>query len=105
MPHARVVIFTFKPGTADEAAEKAEREVLPLLRSRPGFIHYTLAKSGNDTLLSFSMWESKRQAEEANHAAASWVQENLRNILLSVDRHIGQVAFTFPPAILELPLD
>lgn len=105
MAHARVAVFTFKPGTAKEAVTKAERDVLPMFQKQPGFIHYTLAHGSGDTVVSFSMWESRREAEEANRATARWVQENLRNILLSVDRHIGEVAFSCPPAQIHLPTD
>lgn len=105
MAHARVVLFTFKPGTAKEAVTKAERDVLPMFQRQPGFIHYTLAHGGGDTVVSFSIWESKGEAEQANRATAAWVQENLSHILVSVDRHIGEVAFSFPPARMELPTD
>ena len=105
MAHARVAIFTFKSGTAKEAIDKAEREILPLFQKAPGFISYTLAESGGDTAISFSMWDSKRQAEEANRVTSEWVQKNLSRILVSVDRHIGEVAFSFPPIHVHVPAD
>jgi Antibiotic biosynthesis monooxygenase len=105
MAHARVVIFNLRPGSARDVAEKAEREVLPMFRSQPGFISYTLATQGEDAVLSFSMWDSKRQAEEANRVAGEWVQANLRGVLVSVDRHIGDVAFSFPSAQVHVAGD
>lgn len=105
MAHARVVVYTFKAGTAGEAVSKAEREVLPMLRNQPGFISYTIVRSGDDTAVSFSMWDSKRQAEEANRVTGAWVQENLSRSLVSVDRHMGEVAFTFPPIHAHIPAD
>ena len=105
MAHARVVIFTFKPGTAREAIDKAERDVLPMFQKQPGFIAYTLVGSGDDTAISFSMWDSRRQAEEANRVTAEWVQRNLTGILVSVERYIGDVAFSFPPIQVHVPAD
>jgi heme-degrading monooxygenase HmoA len=105
MAHARIAVFTFKPGSVNEVANKAEQEVLPMLQLRPGFITYTLVKTGDDTIVSFSMWETKRQAEEANRVTGEWVHKNLNRVLVSVDRYIGDVAFSFPPTSMDLPID
>ncbi len=65
MSHARVAVFHLKPGSAYDVADKAEREILPLFRNQPGFISYSLMTMGSDAIASFSMWDSKRQAEDA----------------------------------------
>ena len=105
MAHARVAIFTFKAGTTREVVDKAERELLPIFQKQPGFLAYTIATSGNDTVLSYSLWESKLDAELANRAASAWVQQNLSRILVSVERYIGEVAFSFPRMGAHVPAD
>jgi hypothetical protein len=105
MAHGRVAVFTLKPGSAHEVAGRAEQDILPLFRNQPGFISYTLMTIGDDAIASFSMWDSKRQAEEANRLAGDWVQKNLSGVLMSVDGHIGDVVCSFPPALVEIPAD
>lgn len=105
MAHVRIAIFTFKPGTTREVVDKAERDLLPIFQEQPGFIAYTLAKHGDDTVLSYSVWQSRRDAEAGNQAAKDWVQENLRSILRSVEPYVGEVAFSFPPHTVHIPLD
>lgn len=105
MAHARFAIFTLKAGHAREVVDKAERELLPVFQQQPGFLAYTLAHSGEDTVLSFSMWNTRSDAEAGNRASSSWVQENLRNKIVSVERHIGEVAFSCPSTELHFPVD
>jgi hypothetical protein len=76
-----------------------------LFRNQPGFISYTLATIGNDAIMSFSIWDGKRQAEEANRLAGEWVRANLSRVLVSIDRYLGDVDFSFPPAQVHLPAD
>jgi heme-degrading monooxygenase HmoA len=105
MAHVRIAIFTFKSGTTHEVVSKAERELLPIFQEQPGFIAYTLAKRGDDTVLSYTVWESKRDAEAGNQASRAWVQENLSGILRSVEPYVGEVAFSYPPHTVHIPLD
>ena len=105
MAHARVAIYTFKPGAVDEVIGKAEREIVPMFQKHPGFISYMVARGSDDTVISFSLWKSKKAAEEANQLTAEWVRENLSRVLVSVERHVGLVAFSFPPHEIHIPSD
>jgi hypothetical protein len=56
-------------------------------------------------VLSYSLWESRVDAEEANRASAAWVQQNLSRVLVSVERYIGEVAFSHPHIPVHTPSD
>lgn len=91
MQHMRIAVYQFKPGTVDEVIQAAERGMLPLFRSQPGFIQYTVVKTGDDAAVSTSSWETREQAEKAVATAAGWVRENIAEKLVSVENHTGEV--------------
>jgi len=75
MQHVRVAIYQFKPGKADEAIRRAEAGAFPMYRGQPGFVGYGLIKTGEDSGISLSVWQTREQAEAAIQLAASWVRE------------------------------
>ena len=60
--HARVVMYTFKPGTIDDVTKKAEAGMLPMFRKHAGFRSYQVIKTGRDTGISLSLWTSEADA-------------------------------------------
>ena len=94
MTHVRVAVYTLKPGTIAEVVRRAEAEMFPILRQFSGFIAYDLVKTGHDTAISISSWESKEQAEQANQRIGSWVKQNVADTVASVESHIGELAFS-----------
>jgi heme-degrading monooxygenase HmoA len=63
-----------RPGLFDEAVRLVENELLPLLRSMPGFVEYELLHIGEDEGLTISVFETQEQVEESNKRAAEWVK-------------------------------
>ena len=61
MQHARVATYQLKPGTADEVIRRAQA----------GFVAYGLVKTGEDSAISISVWQSEEQAIAAVQVAAS----------------------------------
>jgi hypothetical protein len=49
----------------------------------------------DDDLLGFSItiWDSEQQASEAVEAAATWVANNVADMIESVDNYVGELAF------------
>ena len=92
--HARVVIYKVKPGTADAAIKKAEDGLLPIFRKHKGFHAYEVVKAGQDTVVSFSTWDSEGEALEAVKAGQTWVQENIAESIASAETHVGEVSFS-----------
>ncbi len=93
MQHARVAIYRFKPGTVDEVIRKAEAGLLPFFRNQPGFVAYGAVKTGEDSGISLSFWQTEEQAEAAVQVAASWVKDNVAEMTESVQNYVGDLAF------------
>jgi heme-degrading monooxygenase HmoA len=93
MQHMRIAFYQFKPGSVDEVIRKAETGMLPTFRKQPGFVAYGLVKTGADTAISISAWQTREQADAAVGVAASWVKENIAELIASVQNHVGDLAF------------
>ena len=64
-------------GSIDEAVQRVENGLVPLLRSVSGFVEYDVVQVGEDVGLTISVFETQEQAEESNRRAAEWVKQNL----------------------------
>ena len=93
MQHARVGVYKLLPGTVEEVIRRAQAGMLPTFRSQPGFVGYGLIKTGEDAVISLSLWQTREQADAAVQTAAAWVQENLAEMVDSVQNHVGELAF------------
>ena len=93
MQHARIAVYQVKPGTAEELAQIAQTGMLPIFRSQPGFVAYGGATTASNTLISISFWQTQEQAEAAVQAAASFVRENIAEMIVSVQNYVGDLNF------------
>lgn len=91
--HARVAQYTFKPGQGPEVARRAERGMLSIFKHQRGFRGYWVIIAENDIGFSISVWDSEQQATDAVEAAATWVKENVADMIASVQNHVGELAF------------
>jgi heme-degrading monooxygenase HmoA len=91
--HARVAQYTFKPGQGREAVRRAERGLLPLFQAHRGFRGYWVILADDDLGFSITIWDSEQQASDAVQAAATWVANNVADMILSVDDYVGELAF------------
>jgi len=66
---------------AEEVARRAVEEFAPTLRDQPGFQGYWVVNAGDGVLATVSVFESQETAEASTAAAATWVQENLANLV------------------------
>jgi quinol monooxygenase YgiN len=64
-----------------EVARRAVEEFAPTLRDTPGFQSYWVVDAGGGILATISVFDSEEAAEESTAAAATWVQENLPNLV------------------------
>lgn len=65
----------------NEVARRAAEEFAPQLRDKPGFQGYSVVNAGDGVLATITVFESEEAAEESTAAAATWVQENLANLV------------------------
>ncbi len=93
MQQARVGLYKLKPGTADEVIRRAETDLVLHYRSQLGFVAYGLIKSGDDALISLSIWDTPDQAEAAVRTAAAWEQQHIGEMVESIENYVGDLAF------------
>src|SRR4051812_11345664 len=92
MLYVRVALDKFQPNAADEILTRVRQGLLPLLRRQPGFVAYEVIKTGEDSAIFIHTCESKEQAEAAVQTAAMWVRDQIANLIVSVDTHVGELA-------------
>jgi hypothetical protein len=69
-------------GDLKEVNRVALAELLPVLRTIPGFRSYVIVDTGNGTGASIGMFDNKAAAENANQQARAVVQRTALKILL-----------------------
>lgn len=69
-----------------EVARRAVEEFAPQLRDQPGFQGYWVVDAGDGVLATISVFDSEDAAVESNAAAATWVQQNIANLVPSPPR-------------------
>lgn len=93
MKHVRIATYEIKDGSFQDLAQLAQDGMLRTFRDQPGFIRYGLADLGDKTCLSFSLWETRQDAESAVPVAATWVRENMNNRIELKSNQVGDLAF------------
>ena len=61
----------------DEIIRRSQQDFVPLIKQVPGFIAYHLINTGNDTVVTFSLFHNQAGADESTRLATNWVQQNL----------------------------
>ncbi len=64
-----------------EVARRAVEEFGPLISAHPGFQGYWVVNAGDGVLSTISAFDSEEAATESTAAAATWVQENLAQLV------------------------
>ncbi|HVC34751.1 MAG TPA: antibiotic biosynthesis monooxygenase [Chloroflexota bacterium] len=94
MPYARIAVYTFKPGQVDEVIRLAKEGMLPIFQRQPGYRRYHVIRTGDDSAISMSSWETKQVADAAVQKAADWVKANVADKIATVQNYVGEVAFS-----------
>ncbi|MGB2891294.1 MAG: antibiotic biosynthesis monooxygenase [Candidatus Acidiferrales bacterium] len=78
---ARIVSMQLKPNTHREFSELFDREILPTLRTQPGFRDELLViDPGGPEVVAISLWDSKENAETYNRAKYPEVLKTLAKV-------------------------
>ena len=75
--YASIRTYRFASGSIDDLMHRVDRDFADALSQEPGFVGYQVVATGDDTLMSISMFRSKEEAERSNEIAAQWVTEDL----------------------------
>ncbi|MDQ2786541.1 MAG: antibiotic biosynthesis monooxygenase [Chloroflexota bacterium] len=98
MAYARIGMYTVKPGTLDAILTKAEAELVPQTRQQPGFRRYFSVRTGEDSLVSVTIWEDKEQAEQAAERLSGWVRAEMGPSLVKVENQVGELTVSSVPS-------
>lgn len=101
MAYARIGLYTVKPGTLDAILTKAEAELVPQTRRQPGFRRYFTVRTGEDSLVSVSVWMDKEQAEQAAERLSAWVRDAMGASLVKADNHVGEMVISIPSGEIQ----
>ena len=75
--YASLRTYRVGPGSIDALAHRVDRDFAEALSQEPGFIAYQAIDTGNDMLMTVSVFENAEQAEASNDLAAEWVADAL----------------------------
>lgn len=106
MRFAHVTTITSKPGQLRDFLLKAEAELLPLYRDLPGFVGYTIAKTGEANAVCFGIWQTRQQAEQAIKSSDQWMKQSSGILIDSLHNSVGDmpfIAFTGDLAVYSSP--
>lgn len=98
MAYARVGLYTVKPGTLDTILTKAQAELVPQTRQQPGFLLYFTVRTGEDSLVSVTVWQNEEQAERAAERLSTWVRDEMGPSLTNVENHVGEMVVSSVPS-------
>jgi hypothetical protein len=82
-----------KPAQVGDVLRKAELDLLPRYRDLPGFVAFTVAKTGDTSAISLSIWQTHEQAEMCIRSNETWLRESARQEIGSMQSHVGDLPF------------
>ena len=93
MQIAHVATITSKPEQLSAFLLKAETELLPLYRDLPGFVAYTVAKTGEAAAVCFGIWQTREQAEQAIKTSEKWIKGEIGQLVDGSRNRVGDLPF------------
>jgi heme-degrading monooxygenase HmoA len=94
MQYSQVTTITTKPGQMAEFMRRAETEALPLHRGLPGFVAFTVTKTGEATAVTFGIWQTRQQAEESIKTSNRWMNKGGAGALVDgLHNFVGELPF------------
>jgi hypothetical protein len=64
-------------GSVEDVMHRVDRDLADAFAREPGFVSYEVAKTGDRTVASITMFHGHEEAEASNRLAAEWVSEEL----------------------------
>ncbi len=88
---AAIRYYRTDPDSIESVVRRVKEGFVPVIRETPGFVAYLVLTPRQDEIVSVSIFEEKRGAEESNKRAEEWVRQNLSELLPSPEFADGQV--------------
>ena len=75
--YASLRTYRIGSGSVDAVLRRVDRDFAEALSREPGFVAYHAIDSGNDMVMTISLFDDRGQAEASDELAAQWVGEEL----------------------------
>jgi quinol monooxygenase YgiN len=75
--YASLRTYRIGSGSVDAVMRRVDRDFVEALSQEPGFVAYHAIDTGNDMVMTISLFHDREQAEASNELAAQWVAEEL----------------------------
>jgi hypothetical protein len=80
--------YRFGKGSVDELMHRVDRDLADAFVQETGFVAYQVARTGERTVASITVFHQRDQAERSNELAADWVAESLADFDIE---HMGVI--------------
>jgi predicted Fe-Mo cluster-binding NifX family protein len=88
---AAIRYYRTDPDSIESVVRRVKEGFVPVITETPGFVAYFILTTRQDEIISVSVFEEQRSAEESNKKAEEWVRQNLSELLPSPEFADGQV--------------
>ena len=78
--YASVRTYRIASGSVDAVMRRVDRDFAEALSQEPGFMAYHAIDTGNDMVMTVSLFHDREQADASNQLAAQWVAEDLSDL-------------------------
>ena len=89
--HVNINRYAGMAGKIGEAAPKAEREFVPVLKGQPGFLGYANLASEQGDIIALHIWEDADALANSRDEIRSWVTGNMPDFAEPTERFTGTV--------------
>jgi quinol monooxygenase YgiN len=94
MLYTRIATLNVHPGKVNEYLTLCEKDFLPRYRDLPGFVGYTVVKTGDSAVTAFSLWETHAQAEQSAAKSEQWMKKDeIGKLINTVHQQMGELPF------------
>ncbi len=72
--------YQAKPGAVEEIARQAKEGFVPLIEAVPGYVAHYGVKVDTDAVMTMSIFEDQRGAEQSSRLAAQWIEQHIASL-------------------------
>lgn len=67
--------------SAEKIIQRVRDGFVPIISNLAGFVSYDVVRATDDTLVTFSVFESRQSADDSSRLASDWVHDNLASLI------------------------
>jgi Antibiotic biosynthesis monooxygenase len=88
---AAIRYYRTDPDSIESVVLRVKEDFVPIIRETPGFVSYFVLAPRQGEIVSVSVFQEQRGAQESHMKAEEWVRQNLSELLPSPEFAEGQV--------------